>query len=430
MEYTYEPIETIALRNFRKVREASIDFTKSPIVTVIGPNNVGKSAISFAVRAIGSNIQMKKHKRYIRSKQNEWEVLFVTRSAMVHRIKSQTGQKMMIYARKPDGKTETVFSIDKMDGSSMPPEVDKIVGFCIEAETKQLLNVRTYQDQLIFVDTPTSTNYKVVYSALKVESLYKASQIGNKEIGTKEKEISELRVEVDTRNTQLRKLRTVDIEPILKIRAELQKRLKVLEVVARLRETMLESQQLKSQAQLLMQVGQLKRIPEETVGCLNRALGAILEVRELNAKEALNREVMQLQKVDERPLLSFMNLINATKERNSMHTNTLQLVKQLSTVSDNKVRALAMFEELEKVSSQVSIIKASVNKEVLNLPMYNTDILEKLVALKNSLADKQSAQERYKEHKKLADDLHAKLHSCGALVGSCPNCGELVVMEQ
>ena len=52
--YSYSPIKTIYIKNFRNIGEAIIDFTESPIISLIGENEAGKTSVvkAFAVAAL------------------------------------------------------------------------------------------------------------------------------------------------------------------------------------------------------------------------------------------------------------------------------------------------------------------------------------------------------------------------------------------
>lgn len=430
MEYKYEPIESLALRNFRKIKEATIDFTQSPIVVIIGANGIGKSAFSFGAKALGSNVQAKKYKNYIRSKQTEWEALFVTKSHIVHRIKSKTGQRIALYQRMEDGSSKTLYSIDKMDGSNFPPEVDAITGYYFEPETKQLLTVRTYKDQLIFVDTPTSINYKVVYDALKVESFSQGSQYGVKEVNKFEGKQRELTSEIATRNEQLRKLRVVDVEPLLKIRMALQTRLKALDVVEQLKNAVAERNKLLLEASYLQELSKLQPVSTDMVSSLNRGLNIVYELKQLRSEEKLNLEVAKLRLADDKALSVLETLSTAIKQRAELDTQGMQLIRAIAPVSNESIRVLSGLKTLKELCGQVAVLQSSTDTSVLELRVYNVSILEKLQMLGTCLSDKTKAQQAVKKYQKQAEELHKKLHECGALTGTCPKCGELVIIEQ
>ena len=50
----YSPITKLYIKNFRNIGEATIDFTDSPIVSLIGDNEAGKTSVvkAFAVCAL------------------------------------------------------------------------------------------------------------------------------------------------------------------------------------------------------------------------------------------------------------------------------------------------------------------------------------------------------------------------------------------
>ena len=54
--YKYSPIKKIYIKNFRNIGEAVIDFEESPIVSLIGENEAGKTSVvkAFSVCALHS----------------------------------------------------------------------------------------------------------------------------------------------------------------------------------------------------------------------------------------------------------------------------------------------------------------------------------------------------------------------------------------
>ncbi len=55
--YNYSPIKKLFIKNFRNLGEVEIDFTQSPIVTLLGENEAGKTSVvkAFATCALHSN---------------------------------------------------------------------------------------------------------------------------------------------------------------------------------------------------------------------------------------------------------------------------------------------------------------------------------------------------------------------------------------
>ena len=85
------------------------------------------------------------------------------------------------------------------------------MGMVKEPETGEYLNIRTYEDKLLFVVTPASVNYKVMYNALKVENLTRAINKGLKEVNNIESDIRKNNVSIDQLNNELGNLKVYKI---------------------------------------------------------------------------------------------------------------------------------------------------------------------------------------------------------------------------
>ena len=95
--YTYSPIKTIYIKNFRNIGEATIDFDESPIVCLIGENEAGKTSVvkAFAVAAL--HAYPRDQKDFIRDGTNGFGVcLELKDGSKITRIKTSTLNKYTV----------------------------------------------------------------------------------------------------------------------------------------------------------------------------------------------------------------------------------------------------------------------------------------------------------------------------------------------
>lgn len=122
------------------------------------------------------------------------------------------------------------------------------MGMIEEPETKEFLHIRTYEDQLLFVTTASSTNYKVMYNALKISQLVDAIRLGSKEANALKTSINQTEISADTLNNQVKNMHIYDLEPIENIKARLHREVdqvrkieRALEIKNRLNKQKLEA---------------------------------------------------------------------------------------------------------------------------------------------------------------------------------------------
>ena len=96
--------------------------------------------------------------------------------------------------------------------------------------------MRTYEDRLLFIVTPSSTNYKVMYNALKVEYLTKAIRLGIKETNALKSKLDDNEKSIKTLLEEVRKIKIYDIEPVVNIKKRLQGQVVILEKLERAKE--------------------------------------------------------------------------------------------------------------------------------------------------------------------------------------------------
>ena len=152
----YSKIKKVRIKDFRCIGDITIDFTKSPIVSLIGDNESGKTSVVKSFSTLGCNADARNQKEFIRDNTRGFGIVWeLEDGTLIKRIKTDSINKITI---EKDGKV--VYNTDKID-AGLPPELQNIVGLLEEPETKELLQVRTYEDSLLFINTKSSENYKV-----------------------------------------------------------------------------------------------------------------------------------------------------------------------------------------------------------------------------------------------------------------------------
>ena len=170
--YSYSPIKSIAIKNFRNLGDVTLDFTDSPIISLIGEIESGKTSVVKSFGVFAAHQSPKYQKYYIRTGTPGFGVAIeLEDGTLVTRIKTDTANRYTV------SKGDTVIWQAQKLESTVPKAVQDVMGLLEERETKELLQIRTYEDQLLFVITSASTNYKVMYEALKVKNISNAVKL-------------------------------------------------------------------------------------------------------------------------------------------------------------------------------------------------------------------------------------------------------------
>lgn len=220
----YSNISNIRIKNFKNLGDIKIDMSDCPIIALKGDNEAGKSSVIDAVAVAAYHIYEKDQKGFIRDDTIGFGVGIVLEDkTTIMRVKKENqgvGTYEVIY---PDGNRYVTDKLDAGDGA--PLQVKEIMGMIREPETKELLHVRTYNDQKLFITTASSTNYKVMYEALKVENISKAIKNGSLEANEIKAWLDRASVEYSVCNDAINRLNIIDISELTEIRDVLNREL-------------------------------------------------------------------------------------------------------------------------------------------------------------------------------------------------------------
>lgn len=423
--YNYKQLTSISIKDFRNLGDVNIDFTKSPIVCLKGGNEAGKSSVVIALKTLGSNLSSRQYKEYIRTGTDGWVVMLYTDDGTaVYRKKTATKQVYGMY-KLINGKYELVWSIDKLDENAVPTEVQSVVGFTTEPETKELLNVRTYEDQMLFVETSGGSNYKVMYNALKIDNLTKAIKAGNGESKTYRQEVEQAENSVVTCKEQLRKIRTIDISALLKIRERLQKESSVVKLL----EKAVSSQRLIRSAELelkaIMEIDKLPKIDEYLYSKLDNIYNTYINIKTVEGRQESLEMLRKLSVVDITILEKLEKCCSLKYSLDKLNVNIYSDIDKCKLVELNSY---------EKMQQAISLME-SYNKNYKLLSIYNknevNDINENIYLLfdklQQTMCDLNTANQQYIQMKSVIDNFYNQLRLQNIPFEVCPNCGELIL---
>lgn len=430
MATKYSPIKQIWIKDFRNIGEVKVNFDESPIVSLIGENEAGKTSVVKAFSVCALHSTPKDQKDYIRDGTNGFGVeIELEDGTVITRIKTTTGNRYRV--KNPDG---TVYDTTKIDSSSAPVEVQRVMGMIEEPETKEYLQVRTYEDQLLFVVTPASTNYKVMYDALKVDQITRAIKSGSKEVNELKHVIDANENGIQTLTNSLKAVKVYDITSLLNIKARLESELAVinsLEEAARL-------------------VDRIKRAEAE--------LGAIAEIDKAGLQDISELEAVQIS--DSLSLLTKLTRLNKLLSTYSLADTAENIdIPVYQSIIDTYIKKVELDRAIFANESMVRIGEAEEVNEVELITMTSiAELRDKLSSLTNQLRRIDTAgaelieqsdfntvtmlesvnagftrlgqlETAYKQCDDYCSQVQSYLKSIGAAVETCPNCGEDIVID-
>lgn len=424
----YSKIKSWRIKNFRNLGDIEIDFTKSPIVTLIGENEAGKTSVVKTFGVLGCNAYQSDQKDYIRDGTTGFGICATLEDGTtIFRFKTKDVNQYRI-----DKDNQCLFQVDKIDrGYGTPVEIEKVVGMIIEPETKELLQVRTYEDQLLFVLTKSSENYKVMYNALKVENITKAINNGNKEANEYRKAVNNYEVSIETLEDTLKGIKIVDIDNAVKVKNQIKEEVNVISRMQQIISLINRNNEIGSELGVLQLLNETSEI-SEILGYKLNMLGSLIgneKVVQLRMKGYTQLDTVS--EIDYNPILK-LNRVRELKRNLESKASVLgnfdslsgaQLIDYKATLELDRLRGLV--KDANKVSSQLSIYKG-MGSEIPNKDLATISSLDKVKQLLNRCANLGTS---ITEGKQEADSWYNKIKESGAIVTSCPNCGETVVVD-
>lgn len=426
----YSPISHMRVKNFRNIGDVTIDFTESPIVTLIGENEAGKTSIVKAFCVAGLNAFSTKQKNYIREGTTGFGVeLELSDGTVVQRIKTNSSNQLSI--KKASGE---IWQASKIDKGSIPVELQAVMGLIEESETKEYLQVRTYENQLLFVVTPGSTNYKVMYDALKVDQLTKALKLGTEQANQLKRSIDENQVIVKALMDNIRQIRLYDIEPVVNIKNRLKGQITKLD---KLEEAKRHSQEV---VQMETSLGALKLLEESgtteidinTVNILSSINRVRNNIDEMERRLTIYSSIDTIGKIDTTIVSKIESAIGLKNriDKNEVEIGVYSKLSSLDTIDiSTAMRLIEAKKALNKVKgyqSQLDVLELNTAKEVPSSSIDKIKKLERAIKLKADVIAKVTQLNQIEHERERITDI---LKESGAVVAECPKCGESVVVD-
>lgn len=429
--YDYSPIRKLYIRNFRNLGDVELDFSKSPIITLVGENEAGKTSVIKAFTTCALHANPRDQKDYIRDGTRMFGVsIELENGQRVTRIKEASGINSY---QITDSQGNLVFNTNKL-AEGLPEEVQKIIGLISEPETNEFLHVRTYEDKLLFVVTPNSTNYKVMYNALKVEQLTKAIKLGSAEVNALKSSISDNEASITTLQSQLRSISVVDTEPLINVRQSLTEQIALLDKIEKAKVLLdrVNSCEVQLGALALIDKFKLEAISEVIASKLvstSRLLNRNTET--INLLNSLNN-LSNLEEIDCSIANKLYNVIykqhmldeKIEEAGNLVHIRNISEISEIRVTQLNKV--VSLIDKLNRLTEQSKNIDVSSCNEIEQHTIISLDKIQKVASFKEKIYENSNQLQQLNTYIVQVQDY---LKQCGVAVETCPNCGSDVIID-
>lgn len=432
--YSYSPIKQVYIKNFRNLGEVTIDFKDSPIVSLIGENEQGKTSVVKAIAVCAMHATPRDQKDYIRDGTKGFGVAIeLEDGTQVVRMKMATANSYRVtYPKGPDGNPiKPTWEAAKLS-NDLPQAVQDVMGMIEEPETKEFLHIRTYEDQLLFVTTASSTNYKVMYNALKISQLVDAIKLGSKEANALKTSINQKEIQAETLDTQAKSLKIYDLEPLQNIRDRLKNEVAQLNKLDRALEL---KKKIEVQTREVGELSKLSSMPEISITLvmsLDKAYRVLDNLKELGSMYRTYSLADSLEEID---LNSYYNIYNAHVRYESLKNSEEQsrnyiAVNGLSEININEVsnlqRAIALSKKIEADMNKLQTLDISraIDVSDSDLTVYNrTYKALGLMQRNKQLEDAKVQIDNY------CDAVIKWMKDIGVATETCPKCGETIVID-
>ena len=429
--YNYSPIHKLYIRNFRNLGDVELDFTESPIITLVGENEAGKTSVIKAFATCALHANPRDQKDYIRDGTKMFGVAIELEDGKrITRIKEAGGINSY---QIQDASGNMIFHTNKL-AEGLPEEVQKLIGLISEPETNEFLHIRTYEDKLLFVVTPNSTNYKVMYNALKVEQLTKAIKLGSGEVNALKSSINNNEASMTTLQSQLKNINVVDTEPLINVRQSLIDQMALLDRLEKVK-TLLDRVN-----SCEVQLGALALIDKFKLEAINEVLASKLA----NASRLLSRntetinllnnisEINTLEEIDCSVVSRLFNILNKQNILNSKvaEAGALVQVANIPEISEVTVmqlnKAVTLMSKLANLTAQNNAIDVSSCNEIDQKTLSSLDKLQRIASFKEKV---DTGTSQLKQINDYIVQVQNYLKQCGVAVETCPNCGNDVIID-
>lgn len=194
-------IKTLRVRNLQSMRDFTVSFDRKGVFKLDGNNNIGKSALTEAIRILAKNVPNNQYKFYLRDGCDHFIIDYVGWDDA--KVTLSRGSVDFYEWELADG---TRGRSDKTSGK-VPTELEKYFNLYHEKEkTNQVLNLRMKDDVIPFVGMTPGDNNFVLQKALGTEDYLLGLKAVQKTKSESAKEVKLLDVQLEQETERLQEV--------------------------------------------------------------------------------------------------------------------------------------------------------------------------------------------------------------------------------
>lgn len=401
----YSKIKRIWIENFRCLQRVCIDFSDSPIITLSGGNDSGKSSTVKAIQTIMYNDNQRESMGFVKTGTKGFIICIEFEDGTcVFRERSTAGN---IY-RLQDASGKTVSEYTKLDKGNVPPEVQNIFGVFIDDATGELLNIRTCESLLLFALTKGSENYKIMHGSLKVEEVSNALLLAKERINQMTSARNNCEAAIMSYEAQVRKIIVPNLEPVEQLKGRIDATANVMKALQAVVDTK------NSIANMLNEAGEV-----------NAAIQSLsdIDIDKANITESLHNLINGISALNN--LKSSLSSISSDECADSVDEMKLVQMQQLGDIR-------VLLEKLAEAKAQLNSVQTNELDDLRELTAANVNALAACLDRINGIgAAKIALEEATAELYKLQEEAKAALKNRNvyydsedsSIVAKCSDCG-------
>ena len=413
----YSPINSIQIRNFRQLGSVDLNFD-TPIITLVGENDAGKTSTILAIAVCGLNAHSSKQKKYIKRGTNAFGVgISLFDGTEIQRIKSSTQNSLQIKRGN-----EVLLNLTKIDNPSIQPvELEKVMGLLKDTSTGEILNIRTYNDRLMFAQTTGGDNYKIVYELLKVSNLVQAIKRGNEETSGYKKKINNNAILIEHTLNSLRNIKLINIQPLIITKNNLIQKSSTL---IKLSKAVRVTNQIKGINQ--SNIGQLQSLNEINISLFDKLSRALIASRITLNKSQSIEELSRQEEIDTGIIIKIKKAIKDIKAIKQDNTIVPKEIDSLSVISEAVLNKLTKAKQTVIRIRKGSLMGADIVKDSTPIDQNQYNKIERAVTLSKVI---KNIDDTISTKQQEILEISNSIKESGIKYKICNNCGEVVIIE-
>lgn len=425
----YSPIRSIRTKNFNCIGDVTIDFKDSPIIALVGDNDAGKSSLIDAFGVLAYHANERNQKNNIRDGTRGFgEIVELVDNTVITRIKTEAHNNYSVVY--PDGEKWETNKIEP--GGGVPLVVQDVMGCVRDEETKEYLHIRTYRDQLLFINTSSGVNYKVMYSALKAEHISKAIKLGTDHINKINAMKKKNEIVLDTLINSYNSIKIYDTKPLEGIEKRVDTRIKAIKLLE-------QALEIKNNIEVNRdKLGVYQQILDANLTDIDiRLTGKIIDASDTSERYKVSKKALDVYRgLNDSKVINGDGLIKLEQmSKLSKSIDKLKIkynrVKLVEGIKDIDISAL---EKLRSASSKIDRIieKNKYLSKYMGIEKteeVEVDVFKKLSVVRDRTNELKDSTDKLNGIKENIDRLTREIKDSGIKMAVCGNCGEDVYVE-